>query len=208
MSDNGQPVEKPFAPACERNREPILARLRELFTEPGAVLEIGSGTGQHAVYVAAHLPHLRWQPSDVTGRLPGIRLWLAEAGLDNVAEPLALDVAAVEPPWPLPEPTYRYAFSANTAHILGWSEVERMVAGLRQALTPGALFCLYGPFSYRGRHTSEGNARFDATLRAGPGDSGIRDVEALDALAAVHRFGRLRDLAMPANNRLLVWQRD
>ncbi len=195
--------EKPYSEASERNRAPILAVLERWLGDCREVLEIGSGTGQHAVHFAARLPHLAWQPSDLPENLPGIRLWIDAAGLANLRAPLALDVNGGK--WP--EARYDAVFSANTAHIMSWPEVERMVARTAAALRPGSLFCLYGPFNYAGRFTSESNARFDASLRSRDPRMGIRDFEATDALARREGFVLMEDNAMPANNRLLVWRR-
>jgi len=199
MSD----TEKPFSQACENNKDPILAVIREVFPRSGTILEIGSGTGQHAVYFARHLPHLTWQPSDVAANLPGIRAWLAEAGLPNIAEPLVLDLNQAE--WPLARADG--AFSANTAHIVSWPQVEALFHGVSEVLEPGAAFCLYGPFAYGGEHTSQSNAEFDAMLRRRDPASGIRDLRDLEA--AARRVGLIleADHAMPANNRTLVWRR-
>ncbi|MFN3593716.1 MAG: DUF938 domain-containing protein [Thiobacillaceae bacterium] len=196
------PTDKPYAPACERNRDPILAVLREHFADRRQVLEIGSGTGQHAVHFAAALPHLTWQTSDRPENLPGIRLWLDEAALPNTPPPPLLDVNG---PWP--QQRFDAAFSANTLHILAWAEVERLFAGLAGVLTETAKLVIYGPFNNGGRYTSESNARFDAMLRAEAAHQGIRDFEAVHALAAGIGFTLLEDLAMPANNRCLIWQR-
>lgn len=196
------PTDKPYATACERNRDPILAVLREHFANRRQVLEIGSGTGQHAVHFAAALPHLTWQTSDRPENLPGIRLWLDEAALPNTPPPLPLDVNG---PWP--QQRFDAAFSANTLHILAWAEVERLFAGLAGVLTETAKLVIYGPFNNGGRYTSESNARFDAMLRAEAAHQGIRDFEAVHALAAGIGFTLLEDLAMPANNRCLIWQR-
>lgn len=193
---------KPFSEASERNRAPIRAVLARVLADCGPVLEIGSGTGQHAVYFAADFPHLVWQPSDVAENLPGIERWSAEAGLANVRPALALDVN--RDPWPAAQ--YDAVFSANTAHIMSWPEVERMVARAAAALRPGGRFCLYGPFNYAGGFTSESNARFDASLRARDSRMGIRDFEAVEATARSAGFALLEDDAMPANNRLLVWR--
>ncbi len=193
---------KPYSESCDQNREPILAVLRQVLTSPGELLEIGSGTGQHAVYFGAELPHLTWQTSDRPEYLPGIRMWLAEAGLANVREPLELDVAK---PWPVSRADAVY--SANTAHIMSWPEVEQFIAGVGRILAPGGVFCLYGPFNYGGQFTSESNARFDAWLKARDPLSGVRDFEALDELATAAGLSLLHDFAMPANNRTLVWRR-
>jgi SAM-dependent methyltransferase len=152
---------KPHSEACERNREPILQVLRQLFTQPGVALEIGAGTGQHAVHFAGNLPHLQWQPTDREENLAGIALWVSEAALPNLRAPLKFDVRDAE--WPVP--TVDYVFSANTAHIMSWAEVELMFAGVARALRPRGLFALYGPFNRDGRFTSESNRR--STRRCG-----------------------------------------
>ncbi|MDB6163589.1 MAG: hypothetical protein JWL98_1021 [Xanthomonadaceae bacterium] len=194
---------KPFAPACERNRDPILAVLRTHFANRRNVLEIGSGSGQHAVYFAAAMPTLTWQCTDVADNLAGIGLWLAEVALPNTPAPLELDAASG--PWP----TQRFdaVFSANTLHIMAWPEVEALFAGLARVLAPEATVIVYGPFNDAGVYTSDSNREFDAWLKARDPRSGIRDIEAVDALA--RRDGlRLVDVAaMPANNRCLIWQR-
>ena len=194
---------KPFAPACERNKEPILAALRRVFGDAGDVIEIGSGTGQHAVWFAAGLPHLVWRTSDLPQNHAGIDAWIDEAGLDNVERPLALDVA--RRPWPLA--SAGGAFSANTAHIMHWPEVEAMFGGLGEVLSPGARFALYGPFARDGRHVSESNAAFDRSLRAQDPGMGVRDVRDLERLAAGAAMTLEDDVAMPANNHVLVWRK-
>lgn len=195
-------AEKPFSQACENNKEPILEVLREVFADTGRVVEIGSGTGQHAVHFAYHLPHLVWQPTDVADNLPGIWAWLAGAGLANAAEPLTLDVA--QGAWP--ELAADGAFSANTAHIMGWPQVERMFQGVAAMLPAGGTFCLYGPFAYAGEHTAASNARFDASLRQQDGRMGIRDREDLEMLGEAVGLALEADHGLPANNRLLVWR--
>jgi cyclopropane fatty-acyl-phospholipid synthase-like methyltransferase len=194
---------KPFSEASERNRDPILAVLRRWLTGRCRVLEIGSGTGQHAAYFASALPNVTWQASDRSEHLPGIGQWIADAALPNLAAPLALDVNGEG--WP--EAVFDGVFSANTAHIMSWLEVESMLARAAVALRPGGLFFLYGPFNYGGRFTSETNARFDAALRAQAAHMGIRDIAAVDACASANGFDLLEDNAMPANNRLIVWRR-
>jgi cyclopropane fatty-acyl-phospholipid synthase-like methyltransferase len=195
-------LEKPSAPSCERNREPILAVLREHFADRRRVLEIGSGTGQHAVYFAAAMPWLSWQCSDRAEHLPGIRLWLDEAALPNTPAPLELDVGGA---WP----AHRYdaVFSANTLHIMSWSEVETLFARLPEVAADDAVFVVYGPFNDEGRFTSDSNAAFDRWLKERGAHMGIRDVEAVRALAERAGFRGVADVAMPANNRCLVWRR-
>ncbi len=195
--------DKPHAPAADRNREVILAVLREHFADRRRVLEVGSGTGQHAVHFAAALRHLVWQASDVAERLPGIRRWLADAALPNTPPPLAVDVNDG-----LPAGGWDAVFSANTLHIMGWPEVERQFAALPGVMQSDSRLVVYGPFHRGGRPTSDSNAAFDAALRSEAPWRGVRDIEAVDALAAAAGFRLLEDREMPANNRCLVWQRD
>ena len=192
---------KPFSEACEQNKQPILAVLQQHFADVHRVLEIGSGTGQHAVFFAAQLPHLQWLTSDVSELHAGIDAWLAEARLPNVSHPLELDVN--QPDWPV---EYIDAvFSANTVHIMDWPSVENMFAGIGRVLQSQGVFCLYGPFNYHGSYTSDSNARFDMWLKQRDPRSGIRDFEALNDLAHQHGMRLCTDHAMPANNRTLVW---
>lgn len=195
--------ERPHAPSTERNREPILAVLREHFADRREVLEIGSGTGQHAVHFAAALPHLRWQTSERADALPGIRAWLASASLPNTPPPLELDVGGT---WP----AHRFdaVFTANTLHIMPWSAVEQLFTALPDVMTPEAVLAVYGPFNYGGRHTSESNAAFDQWLKQGAPHQGIRDFERVDALATGTGLRLRADIAMPSNNRCLIWISD
>ena len=195
---------KPYSEACEQNKEPILAVLREIFTHPGLILEIGAGTGQHAVHFPRQLPHLIWQPTDLAENLPGIQMWSAEAKLPNLRPPLELEVRSE--PWPVTRADG--VFSANTAHIMAWPMVECLFRGVGRILEPGGAFCLYGPFNYGGHYTSASNAAFDLSLRSWNPLSGIRDFEELDRLATQHGLRLLRDEPMPVNNRTLVWIRD
>ena len=194
---------KPFAPACERNKAPILEVLRRMFGDARDVLEIGSGTGQHAVWFASGLPHLVWKTSDLPRNHAGIDAWIDEARLDNVERPLTLDVG--RKPWPLANADG--GFSANTAHIMHWPEVEAMYDGLAEVLSPGARFVLYGPFAYDGRHTSASNAAFDRSLRAQDPGMGVRDIRDLEPIAAAGGMALEADVAMPSNNRILVWRK-
>jgi hypothetical protein len=187
-------VSKPFSEASERNREPILAVLKSVFSRAKKVLEIGSGTGQHAASFAPELPHLVWQASDRAENLADIRQW--------VADPIELDVDQ-----PFPKVDADAVFTANTCHIMSWPQVERMFAGVA-GMRSVKIFCLYGPFNYGGKHTSESNARFDTMLRGRDPASGIRDAEAIVALAGKRGFSLAEDNAMPANNRLLVFSRE
>jgi len=194
---------KPYAESCDQNREPILSVIQPLFADLTRVLEIGSGTGQHAVYFAAAMPHLTWHTSDCLEYHDGIRLWLEEAALPNVRVPLHLDVARSV--WPALD--VEAVFSANTAHIMHWPEVEAMFAGVGRLLAAGGLFVLYGPFNYHGRFTSDSNARFDGWLKQRDPAMGVRDFEALERLADAAGMALMQDFEMPANNRILCWQR-
>lgn len=195
---------KPHAPSCDRNRDAILAVLTEYFADRHRVLEIGSGTGQHAVYFAAALPRLQWQPSDFESQHDGIRAWIAESGLDNVRPPIALAAGAA--PWPA-QPVYDAVFSANTLHIMSWDEVQQLFASLDTVLGGDAKAVIYGPFNYNGRFTSASNAAFEQWLKSVAPHRGIRDFEAVQALAAGIGLRLLEDREMPANNRCLIWQR-
>lgn len=192
---------KPFSAACERNREPILAMLRKVLPPSGRVLEIGSGTGQHAVYFGAALPALQWQTSDLPSNHPGIHAWLAEEAPPNVLPPIELDVSAG--PWPVGP--WDAVFTANTCHIMAWDEVKAMIAGVAKVLQSGGPFCVYGPFNYGGRFTSESNAMFDVSLKAQGEHMGIRNFEDVDREANTNGLVLVEDCAMPANNRLVVW---
>lgn len=191
-----------FSAACERNKAPILAELQQRWGPTRRVFELGSGSGQHALYFAAEMPGWTWQCSELPEQLPSLRRELAEAKLPNLPPPLAGDVNQ-----PLPVAGCDAVFTANTLHIMGWSEVQRLFDTLGRGLAPGALVSVYGPFHYRGQPTSESNARFDAALRAGDPKCGVRDFEAVDGLALAAGLQLQADSAMPANNRCLTWQR-
>jgi cyclopropane fatty-acyl-phospholipid synthase-like methyltransferase len=176
--------------------------LREHFADRHRVLEIGSGTGQHAVYFAAALPQLIWQTSDLEPSLPGIRLWLEESGLPNLPQPIPLDVTGS---WP--DTRFDAVFTANTLHIMSWPHVRALFAALAKVLTADAVLAVYGPFNYQGRFTSPSNASFDEWLKQRSPESGIRDFEAVDELARSIGFALVEDRPMPANNRTLLWRR-
>ncbi|MBK1723917.1 DUF938 domain-containing protein [Thiocystis violacea] len=197
-----QPDEKPYAPSCEENKAPILAVIGPLFRDARRLLEIGGGTGQHAVCFAAALPHLRWQTSDVADNLPGIRAWMDEAALPNLPPPLTLDVLGA---WP--EGPFDAVFSANTAHIMPVEAVAAMFRGVGEVLAPGGRFALYGPFNVDGGYTSDSNRRFDAWLKTQNPRMGLRDLEDLATLAEQQGLTLAANHAMPVNNRTLVWER-
>lgn len=193
---------KPFAESCEQNKHPILDVLREEFASATTVLEIGSGTGQHAVFFAAQLPHLIWQSSDVAAHHAGIQAWIDDSMQANVLPPMELDV--LHSSWPAKQ--YDAIFSANTAHIMSWPAVEAMFEGIGKHLKSGGVFCLYGPFNKHGSYTSESNAHFDQWLKQRDPDSGIRDLEALVTLAIAQGLEFCSEHEMPANNKILAWR--
>ena len=193
----------PYSQACEKNKAPILEKLRDVFMAPGTVLEIGTGTGQHAEHFAAALPHLKWQPTDHPRAAHLAVARLQQAALPNVLPILELDVNQM--PWPVS--ACRWAFSANTAHIMAWEEVEKMFQGVGACLQKDGAFCLYGPFKHKGGYTSESNKAFDQSLKSQAPHMGIRDIEALSELAEAVGLQLRDDFAMPANNELLVFVR-
>ncbi|MES1982673.1 MAG: DUF938 domain-containing protein [Pseudomonadota bacterium] len=194
---------KPYSVSCEKNQGPILEVLRDVFAGRKRVLEIASGTGQHAVHFGRALPHLVWQTSELQPNLAGVRAWVDEARLANVLPPLLLDVNDSD--WSVEN--IDAVFNANTVHIVAWPEVQRMFAGIARVLGADGILCLYGPYNYAGKFTSDSNARFDQWLKAHNEHSGVRDFEAINQLAEAHGLQLLRDVAMPSNNRTLVWQR-
>ena len=196
-------LNKPFAESCEQNKQVILNVLKEVFAEPGTVFEIGSGTGQHAVYFTEHMPHLYWQPSDLPDQIPGMCMWIGEVEHNRIHAPHELDVTAAEWPVVLAD----YVFTANTTHIVSWEKVQDMFAGIGRMLRTGGVFAQYGPFNYGGRFTSESNARFDQWLKDRDPQSGIRNFEDLQRLAEQHGLKLYADYEMPANNRTLVWRK-
>jgi cyclopropane fatty-acyl-phospholipid synthase-like methyltransferase len=192
-----------FSEACERNKDPILDVLRRELSGRTNVLEIGSGTGQHAVHFGRHLPGLTWQPSDTGEYLPGLRARLSAEAPDNVESPLEIDVRMQ--PWPAA--VFDGVFSANSLHYMSGDCVEAFFRGVGEALSETGVLCVYGPFRYEGDFTSESNARFDQLLRQRNPDRGIRDYETVNELAQALGLKLLRDVSMPANNQLLVWRR-
>ena len=195
-------VEKPDAPSVARNRDAILDALGEAFAHTRSVLEVGSGTGQHAVFFAQALPHLSWQASDREENLDGITAWLDDAGLPNTPPALTFDVNGS---WPTT--AYDGVFTANTLHIMSYEEVQAFFTGLPGITAPGATLVVYGPFNYGGQFTSPSNAEFNDWLQARGTHMAIRDFEAVDALAAKAGFELVDDHAMPANNRCIIWRR-
>lgn len=194
---------KPYSQACENNKAPIFDVIRRYMTEPGTVLEIGSGTGQHAVHMAKGLPHVIWQPTDMAAHLPGIEAWRLDSGLGNVLPAMAFDV------WDAPcslSPA-DYLFSANTLHIMSWDTVVRFFEVIPSLLKKGGMAFFYGPFNYDGCFTSESNANFDRWLKGQSPLQGIRDMEDITHLAEKAGLKLVEDCEMPSNNRTLVWRR-
>lgn len=196
-------AEPPFAESAHRNAPPILEVLQREFRHATDVLEIGSGTGQHAVTFAAAMPRLRWQTSDLDGNHAHINAWIDAAGERGVRRPLSLDVRKAT----ADAASYDAAFSANTAHIMSIHAVRRMFSVVGDALRAVGVFCLYGPFRIGGTFNTVSNERFDESLRGRDAAMGIRDLETLDGFGASCGLHRQRLYAMPANNYLAVWTR-
>jgi len=196
-------MSKKYVEACDRNREPILSVLRILLADCKSVLEIGSGTGQHSVYFAEHMPHLVWHTSDLPQNHTDIKQWIEDSGLENVRLPLALDVT--DDKWAVP--AVDAIFSANTAHIMSWNVVQAFFTGVGKLLPNGGAFALYGPFNYGNTYSSQSNAEFDDWLKRRDPESGIRDYEDLVSLALTNGMVLKEDYQMPANNRLLIWKK-
>lgn len=195
-------MNKPYSEAAYQNRDVILAVLAEEFKQASNILEIGSGSGQHAVYFSKHLPHLTWQPSDQAEYLAGIQLWINENNSPGLQTPFVLDVCAT---WP--ENDYDGIFAANVAHIMHTHEIEAMFAGVAEHLLKSGTFCLYGPFNINGQYTSASNENFDLWLKQRDPESYIRDKNDLDQLAKSNNLKPARAWEMPANNFILSWQK-
>src|SRR5271168_1855264 len=193
----------PFSEACERNKVPILEVLRVAFADRTQVLEIGSGTGQHAVHFAAHLTHLTWHPTEQLAYLADLASRVKLEGTRNLRRPTLLDVKQTL--WPLRN--VDAIFSANTLHIMGWTEVEALFRGVDTVLSAHGVVCIYGPFRYAGRYTSDSNRDFDLMLKERDASSGLRDLTDVSALAARHALRLRADHDLPANNRLLEFVR-
>lgn len=196
-------MSRPFSEACEQNKDVILSVVSNYLASGIEVLEIGSGTGQHAVFFAGQNPDVIWQTSDRDENLAGIKSWLDKEKLANLPEPLELDVSGS---WP--DKSYNMVFSANSLHIMGEPEVEQFFTGCGQRTKPGGHLLVYGPFNYNDNYTSESNSRFDQWLKARDPKSGIKHFEWVDELAQGAGFKIVDDVAMPANNRTIIWQRE
>jgi len=194
---------KPFSQACENNKEPILEIIRQVFANTTHVLEIGSGTGQHACYFSQHLTHLTWQPSDKSENIAGINLWQESCSQTNLKPAIALNVT--DKSWPCHN--FDAVFTANTLHIMTEQEVQIGFDRLSLYLNPKALLCIYGPFNYNGTFTSDSNARFENWLKNQNPLSGIKNIEDILLLGSDRGIHLINDFEMPANNRLLVLQK-
>jgi len=197
-------MNKPFSQACENNKRPILDVLTKVYSTTKHVLEIGSGTGQHAVFFGQHLPHLSWQTSDLLHNHAGINAWLDEVSLTNIQKPIVVDLNDTWPQLNQNQPVDAL-FTANTLHIINWSLVIKFFEAIKQNLAAQAKVCIYGPFNYQGKFTSESNANFDLWLKERDIGSGIRDIEAILKLAKSASLELIDDHCMPANNRLLIF---
>lgn len=194
-------MNKPFSQSCEENQAVILNAISPYLQPETRVLEIGSGTGQHAVYIGANIPRLYWQCSDLAEHLPGIDAWIDEADLPYLSRSFELDVCSH---WP--ENKYDVIFSANTFHIMNEAQVEQCMLRCVDCLEPGGCLMIYGPFNYNGSYTSTSNENFDAWLKSRDPESGIKHFEWLNKLAQGVNMRLLEDIAMPANNRILIWK--
>lgn len=196
-------MSRPFSESCEQNKDVILSVIGSYLQSEVKVLEIGSGTGQHAVHFARRYPEVIWQTSDMQENLPGIRSWLASEQLQNLPEPIELDVGDY---WPAD--SFDMIFSANALHIMGQPEVEQFFAGCGLQTEPGGHLLVYGPFNYNGNYSSDSNRQFDQWLKARNPQSGIKHFEWVNELATIGGFILVDDIEMPANNRTIVWQRE
>jgi len=196
-------VDKPFSQACENNKQPILSVLAPRFATFRHVLEIGTGTGQHAVYFAAAMPHLTWQTSDLPENHEGIQAWLTDYFGSNLKPPLALDAA--QSLWPIEHTDA--VFTSNTFHIMPWEAVLSLLDGCARILPPGGLLVVYGPFNEQGAFTSDSNAEFDQWLKTQAPHRGIRNRQTVAEEAGQRGLQLTETLELPANNRCLVFVR-
>lgn len=207
-TDVNTSIALPFSQACENNKRPILAVLQQELQDARHVLEVGSGTGQHSVYFAPQLAHLKWQTSDVSANHDIIKAWQDAYPAPNLYPPLVFDLAQnVLPLNPDINEPYDAVFTANTLHIINWSLVKNLVALTSKALPVHGKLIIYGPFNVQGDYTSAGNRQFDAMLRQRDSGSGIRDIEAITELAKTHQLRLKSNHNMPANNQLLVFEK-
>ncbi len=197
-------MEKPYSAACDRNKEPILNVLREVILPTDErLLEVGSGTGQHAVHFADAFPRLEWYPTDLSVNIPGMEMWFKEAGLSNIKKPQRLDVSKDD----FPKLRFDVVFTANTLHIMHWKDCKSFMKLLGHRLREGSRAVFYGPFKYNGEYTSDSNRDFDEQLKSRDPLSGIRAFEDVNNNMIKNGFELVEDYEMPANNRMLVYTR-
>lgn len=208
-------MNKPFSPAADRNKEPILHALKPHLSAGQLVLEIGSGTGQHACFFANTLNEIIWQPTELESNFSVLRHCLEsdiESSFDsrktphqpgNILDAVVLDVD--EHPWPIA--TADICYTCNTLHIMSMQSVHSLLKGCENVIKKAGKLCVYGPFKINGTHTSESNSLFDQQLRKSDAASGIRDLTELDELAQQHGFSRCTYSTLPANNLFVVWER-
>lgn len=195
-------MEKPHSPSCDRNKEAILDVLLEVITTQNAkLLEIGSGTGQHAVHMAAEFPDLQWVTSDVQSNHPGIKMWLKDFKIPNIHGPLPYEVGVDK----IPYQKFDYIFTANTLHIMSWKKVKTMIKQISPSIHEGAQVIFYGPFNYNGAFTSESNEKFDHWLKSRDPQSGIRNFEDIVSTMKKYDMDFTKEYEMPANNKMLVF---
>ena len=192
-------MNRPYSESCDHNKVAIYDVI-EPYLE-GEVLEIGSGTGQHAVHFAELKPNVSWQCSDLAGNIPGIMAWIQFSALTNLSMPVELDVAGDWPPR-----SFNLIYTANSFHIMGEAEVKECIRGVASCLNKNGFFIVYGPFNYNGQFSSDSNRQFEQWLKARNPNSGIKDVGWLEELAAGSNLELVKDIAMPANNRILIWK--
>ena len=196
-------TEKRVAPSAERNKVPILNELRKLVGKGDKVLEIGSGTGQHACFFAGEMSQIVWQPTELPGELTQIRRWMADENSENILNPVEFDVTQAD--WPFRD--FDLAYTCNTLHIMSGPAVQCLFDGVAGVLGNSGCLCAYGPFSFNGEHTAASNAEFDAMLRTGNPDQGVRDMVWLNELAEASGLQPANCTAMPSNNFFAVWER-
>lgn len=195
-------MEKPICEACKRNQQAILEQLQTQLCGYESILEIGSGTGQHAVFFAKAMPSLQWQTSDLAHKHDGIKAWLNEVNLVNVLPPLELDIANQH--WPIKQ--FDIIYTANTLHIISWELIKKLFQHCSQHLVQHGRLIIYGPFNYHGKYTSTSNQAFDAMLKQANPHQGIRDFSDIEKIAELESFHCIADISMPANNRLLTFE--
>lgn len=197
-------MEIPFCAAADRNKEAIGDALAEQLEHASTVLEIGSGSGQHAIYLCERFSHLQWQPTEQQQNLAGLHAAIDQSTCANIQVPFGLEVSTFAP---FDSGVYSLVYSANTAHIMGIEEVRAMFEVASRSLVTEGRFALYGPFKENGQHNSEGNMAFDNALRSEDPSMGIRDIDELTVLATSSGLVLQQQVSMPSNNRILLWRK-